>query len=401
MATSPFKVENVTPTTADISLNGVVKLAIREGFISTNIPAGEDAPDTALVTMADLRISGGHLFQKVEHNGPLETIPQGCIPANGQKVYASMYPFQMSLVEAGHQFVVPEHEWQAGTPENPDAHKGKWSLGGTDAYGRWYRAPKWNADSSTGYRAPFLRGSEIGVDAGLVVGDAGRNLTGTVGDIEAHIAPNGAFKAVENTPARSLVGPAYGHIRVELDASRQWPVADEFRPRYYGVIMCIRMFGTVSNPGSVDAAQLATDLAIANAKIASLESELEESIGFTIIYPNGGSSGTPANVGINSTYLEDNPFPDFHILCEAEVLYSGIWAKTGWVGAFATGVNRNDFYGVNASVRSDNKILVTTGTWGLLAPPTTMGGGHAGVSGAITTPLPCRVKVWKVKGSTA
>src|SRR5690606_10026006 len=30
---------------------------------------------------------------------------------------------------------------------------------------------------------------------------------------------------------------------------------------------------------------------------------------FAIIYPNGGSAGSPANVTLNSRYVESNPFP--------------------------------------------------------------------------------------------
>ena len=143
-----------------------------------------------------------------------------------------------------------------------------------------------------------------------------------------------------------------------------------------------------------DTSQLATQLGVVDAKVQALDANT----GFTIIYPNGGTEAAPANVSINSTYLLPNPFPGFHVFCEAEVLYAGVWAKTGWVGAFATGVNRNDYYGVNAAPRSDDQILVTTGTFGLLAGATSMGGGHSAPTGAITTPLPSRVKVWKLKG---
>lgn len=268
--TSHLKFDNITGTTADIKLSDVVRIAIRQGWVDLGASASEEAPLTAIATREDIKFSGGHMFQLVEHNGPVETIPQGCIPANGQKIYQNSYPVQYDKIIAGHQFVVSEVLWNTGTTENPDAYKGCWSLGGEDEFGKWIRVPKLNADVD--YRAPFLRGSEIGVDAGTIVGDAIRNITGTLA-----MLPSMDIKAAAGAVAAVDVGPSYlggavagRYVKQTFAASRVVPTADENRPRYHGVIMCIRMFGTVSNPGSVDADQLATQLGVVDAQVQTL-----------------------------------------------------------------------------------------------------------------------------------
>lgn len=133
-----------------------------------------------------------------------------------------------------------------------------------------------------------------------------------------------------------------------------------------------------------------TDLASAlNAKAAASD------IDFTIIYPNGGSAASPANVVANSRYVEASPFPGYHLLCIAEVFWGGEWGDSGWFSDSAVG------RGVTAG-QIGNSIIVRTGTSGV----TSVGGGgfsgdlHAGDPGTLTS-VPCRVKVWKVKGAIA
>ena len=220
--------------------------------------------------------SYGVLFEIVPWNGPAESIPVGLIPANGQKWYASTYPAAAAALEAGAQFAVSEGEWQGGAVENPDKFKGCWSLGGTDDNGRWYRAPKLNAD--TDYRAPFLRGSG-GVDAGTMVDDRIRNITGewargTASELtvpSANYAGGVFYGAGDALTSAKAVGNSTnnypGYTRLGFDASRVVPVGPENSPRFHGVIYCVRMFGAVSSPGSVDAAQLATDLAVMDARV--------------------------------------------------------------------------------------------------------------------------------------
>lgn len=114
--------------------------------------------------------------------------------------------------------------------------------------------------------------------------------------------------------------------------------------------------------------------------------------GFTIIYPNGGSAASPANVSANATYITANPFPGRHVICEAQVFYSGVWSAAGWY------TNNTGAIGVVARQKG-NEIHTIVGLTGTL-PRATIGGNTFGNSGAdVLTPLPARVLCWEVEGA--
>lgn len=135
-----------------------------------------------------------------------------------------------------------------------------------------------------------------------------------------------------------------------------------------------------------DTSQLAAQLGIVDTKVQGLDA----ATGFTIIYPNGGTAAAPANVAVNSRYVSPNPFPGHHVICIAEVLYAGAWADSGWLWTSTGG------QGVKSSWFSDS-IVTQTGRVGLLNVPQDIGTPNP--SGTfVSTQLPCRVKVWKLKG---
>ena len=114
---------------------------------------------------------------------------------------------------------------------------------------------------------------------------------------------------------------------------------------------------------------------------------------FTIIYPNGGSEASPAAVAINTRYWLPNPFPGHAVICQAEVLVSYAW---GPAGKYTEG-NAADF--VVAHQLSDSDVVVQTGLTGLTNLGRVCGTPLATTGRAVS--LPCRVKVWKVKGAIA
>lgn len=122
----------------------------------------------------------------------------------------------------------------------------------------------------------------------------------------------------------------------------------------------------------------------------TIESWVNQLIGYTIVYPNGGTAIAPANVSVNQRYEVNNPFPGKSIICQAEVLAYGKWTVTGWV---YTGSSQ----GVMAS-EFDGKVVVQTAQY-LVGQGDITGCPNPSVVGSINTPLPCRVKVWLVKGS--
>lgn len=117
-------------------------------------------------------------------------------------------------------------------------------------------------------------------------------------------------------------------------------------------------------------------------------------ISFTIIYPNGGSAASPANIAPNSRYITDSPFPGFHVICEPEIFYNNTWGKAGWLFDNASSVQ-----GVSAG-QINNTIVVQTGVLSLLNAGNLTGSTIPGAA-YTASPLPCRVKVWKVKGAVA
>jgi len=137
-----------------------------------------------------------------------------------------------------------------------------------------------------------------------------------------------------------------------------------------------------------DQADLASALA---AKAAASD------IDFTIIYPNGGSAESPANVVINSRYVMGNPFPGHYVICTAEVSYNGKWGATGWFTTFYNGVHEG--HGVQAhQLLPDDSIIVQTGRNNVLWSGAASGGSHGDVASGS---LPCRVLVRKLKGAIA
>jgi len=117
-------------------------------------------------------------------------------------------------------------------------------------------------------------------------------------------------------------------------------------------------------------------------------------VGFTILYPNGGSAATPANASVNSRYISTNPFADSNVICLAQIRVSGQWVETGWYVAYA---DRNYSQGVKAG-QLGNSIIVQTGRDGLMTSAVDSGNPSGSASG-VTSPTPFRVLVWKVKGS--
>ena len=75
----------------------------------------------------------------------------------------------------------------------------------------------------------------------------------------------------------------------------------EAHPSFISGCFVIKAFGAVSRPGSVDAAQLASRLAV-------LEAALQTDIDFKLLYP-GGSATTPDHLSEHAQTI-DNPFQD-------------------------------------------------------------------------------------------
>lgn len=126
----------------------------------------------------------------------------------------------------------------------------------------------------------------------------------------------------------------------------------------------------------------------------------EEGNDWCYIYPNNGTKLNPANVNYNSVYILDNPFPGYMVNCTAELFIDNEWGhivqaqtydrnQLGWIG-----------YGLYAHQHNNDKIILRTGTYGLVV----MSGSYKNIISFASWPnssinantAPCRIKAWKI-----
>jgi len=113
---------------------------------------------------------------------------------------------------------------------------------------------------------------------------------------------------------------------------------------------------------------------------------------FTIIYPNGGSEPSPANITINQRYVMDNPFPGHYVACQVECFYNNMWGTIQFTQIYATSASN----GVGTAVgQVDDSIIIQTGNGGLFGTASGTGTLFGNTTTGINT-APCRVKVWRV-----
>jgi len=196
---------------------------------------------------------------------------------------------------------------------------------------------------------------------------------------------------------------------LNFDASQAnaiYGASDTVQPPAACVKFIIKAYdGVTPTSAGIDLSQYASDLSNkADRSLSNLDGNGEQKLtdtmesvvyedGFAIIYLNGGSESIPANIVINSRYVEANPFPGYLVGCCAEVQVNDEWGNPGWC-SYSTNAQA---VGVVANQLDDNSIVVQTGAANqYLVFPSENAGNPFGLTTAITGPLPCRVKVWKV-----
>lgn len=239
-------------------------------------------------------------------------------------------------------------------------------------------------------RGEFLRGWDHnrGVDTGRALGsyqaDAIQRITGSFKARVAQPVAEGALSA-EDAQNENYGGTTSGAVKtVSFDASRVARTAAETRPRNLAVMWCIKAWNAPINQGQIDIAALAVQVA-----------QFQNQVDFAVVYPAGGSKANPANVAINSRYVEASPFPGATVICRAEVLRNGSWVETGFGDHTSLGGTRV-VAGVHAAQLGDSIIVQTALNY--LTYPSTYSGDPSGSGDSVATPLPCRVLVWKVRG---
>lgn len=317
--------------------------------------------------MQGMSASKGELFHYSWHNGPRASIDAGRAACDGQVIQYANNPVVCQAVWDGKQNAVLEENWAA--------NKNCWSRGDGAT---WVRVP--NLNMADGSAKPFyLRGGPESLN-GTWVGDATRNITGEFYTAFGNLFSGALYQKQRDGNGIQLSGTSNSYGILGFDASRIVPTADENRVKSAYGVWVVRLFTEVSNTGAIDAAALATQLGVVDAKVQTLELK----VGATILYP-GGTSVSPASISINQTIEVTNPFPGKSVTCRAEVFYAGEWCTTGWM---FSGMG----HGVAASLRG-SKIYVQSGGTSIAARRHYGGGSINLTTAELTAATPYRVVV--------
>ena len=191
----------------------------------------------------------------------------GTVYGDGQLLSRSVYPTLWAKVDAGEVPVVDEAVWQS-TPGKRGAY-----TKGTD--GSNFRVPDYNGVTAGSVKAPVLRG-----DGGINNSTGDIMLSGVpnpYGRIDARAGASYGFFAddvslvegslfLEGKGSKAGLasdpGTGWGFSAIVIDPSARYPVyqngLDEARMNSVVICWVIRTHGVVNNPGSVDAAVLAS-----------------------------------------------------------------------------------------------------------------------------------------------
>ena len=292
------------------------------------------------------------------------SIPAGRIPADGQTISRATFPDLVAMVVAGAVPVVSEADWLADPLK-----RGSYTAGDGSST---IRVPDYNGKSAGSIGAPFMRGD------GLLANGA---LKASQNKAHQHSFQSPQYLNGESGGTNSFFGTLSTTTPI-FTRQTAGEGGAEAHPTFVSGVWIIQAFGAIVNSGSLDAAQLASDLAALN---ASFQTQLA----FAIIYPNGGTEAAPAPLAVNTRYVLANPFPGAYVICEAQLKFSDGWSSTGWF------TQPSESYGTRASQLDRGNIIVRTGVRGLTPSPD--GAGQA-TAGTLLSPVQSRVLVWKCKG---
>ncbi len=182
------------------------------------------------------------------------SIPAGQIPADGQTISRATFPDIAAMVAAGTVPVVPEADWLADPLK-----RGSYTLG----------------DGSTTIRVPDLNGKSAGAVGAVFLRGDGIRSAGTSGLLQADIVGPHAH----TTPMFAGAGSAStwasgGGASATYTVNNATGIGPETRPLNATGVWTIQAFGAVTNPGSADAAQLASDYAALNAAFQSVRTQV-------------------------------------------------------------------------------------------------------------------------------
>lgn len=205
-------------------------------------------------------------------------LPAGCIPLLGGEYSRTAYADLWAWVQTQNGYLLEESAWQAKAAANG---------GNVPFYSK--------GDGTTTFRVPALkcwvRGansiSEVGgyLAAGLpnITGSTTGALNGTLGTFSSQDTPyhknTGALSVTTDGKAYGLIGHSgedsrNSNVSVNIDASLSSPIygsSDTVQPPSIVGLWIVKAYGTVTNVGSTDVANISTGLSQAETRISLLE----------------------------------------------------------------------------------------------------------------------------------
>lgn len=267
----------------------------------------------------------------------------GWIPGDGQTVSRATFPDLAQAVIDGRVPVVSEAEWWADSLK-----RGCYTLGDGSTT---IRVPDYNGKSAGSVGAVFLRGDGLlsaGTN-GAIQRDALQNITGRFTGRFGAIYTGGTDGAIQvvTVPTSQDAPLSIGtgtqpQFNISFDASRVARTATETRPLAVSGCFVIKAFGVVVNPGSVDAAQLASDYAVLNAAVQALDGQMAQAFGVEQTLQNLTGSRSVGTTYTNSTgrpiyvYFAASSIGP---LANVRILVNGTEAATSFTGNDSSLVN--------------------------------------------------------------
>ncbi len=176
------------------------------------------------------------------------SIPAGQIPLDGQTVSRATYPDLAAMVIAGTLPVVADAAWQSDPTQ-----RGMYTLG----------------DGSTTIRVPDMNGKAAGSLGAVFRRGDGTRSAGAGGALQADVVgPHAHTTTMAFAVGSGSVWAAGNGASATYTLANGAGVGTETRPLNVTGVWTVHAFGAVVNPGSVDAAQLASDLATTQAELA-------------------------------------------------------------------------------------------------------------------------------------
>lgn len=303
----------------------------------------------------------GHEFFTINPN-----IPAGCIPLLGGEYSRTAYADLWAWVQTQNGYLLEESAWQAKATANG---------GNVPFYSK--------GDGSTTFRVPSLkcwvRGSNGIEEVGSYLAAGLPNITGTI-PIGAYNGDGnrdwqyGAFKNANDTTFNS--GDSYSaghHYKVEFDASLSNPLygnTNTVQPQSIVGMWLVKAYGTVSNVGSTDVADIAQGLTQTETRISAIENNKVDKAGNAWVvetYRNGtewyrewsdgwieqgGAAVSSSGTGKLVTLLK--PFADKNYTIVGQAVESGSTFRNGSttdvvnktatsfrIGIYGSGANNN------------------------------------------------------------